>query len=165
MTEQNPPQPPYGQQPPGGGYPQQYGGPPPKKSHTLRNILLVLVVLFVLGVGGCLAIVGVAGNSIDKSLKAGSADHTVVYKVGGTTTKADLTYTTDGSTSTEQKQGQKVPWMKKLNIPGDFLQVYQVSAQNTGKGTVTCEILVDGKSVKKASSKGFAAIASCDYSP
>ena len=56
-----------------------------------------------------------------------------------------------------------MPWKKTLHISGNLLSVYQLSAQNTGRGTVTCEILVDGRSVKKGKSKGFAAIASCDY--
>ena len=43
--------------------------PPPKKSHTLRNVLLIILALFILFVGGCLAIVGMAANSVDKSIK------------------------------------------------------------------------------------------------
>lgn len=149
--------------PAGGGAPSSppsYQQQPPKKKHTLRNILLALVVLLVLVVGGCIAIIGTAANQVSKSVAKG---HDVTYIVGGTTKKADLTYTTDGSTSTQQEQGAKVPWRKKLHIKGNILSIYQLIAQNTGKGTITCEILVDGKSVKKATSKGFAAIASCDY--
>jgi hypothetical protein len=133
---------------------------PPKKKHTLRNVLLVILLLFVLAIGGCMALIAGAANEVDKASKR---SHEVTYLIGGTTKKADLTYTTDGGTSTEQTNGVKVPWKKVLNIKGDILAVYQISAQNTGRGTVTCEILVDGKSVKKAQSKGFAAIASCDY--
>lgn len=70
---QQPPQPGYGQQQ---GYPQQpnQGGyyppqPPPKKKHTVRNILLGLTLLFVLMLGGCIALIGGAANEVDKAIK------------------------------------------------------------------------------------------------
>lgn len=71
-------------QPPQGYYQQ---GPPPKKSHTLRNVLLVILALFVLGVGGCLAVVGTAANSVDKAItkgenEAGGTNKPVTIKPG-----------------------------------------------------------------------------------
>lgn len=59
-----PPAPQYAQQPPPGYYPPQ----PPKKSHTARNILIAFAVLFLLGVGGCFAAVGLAANEVGKSI-------------------------------------------------------------------------------------------------
>lgn len=65
---------------PQGGYPpdgyQQQPAPryynqapaPQKKSHTLRNVLLVVVLLFVLMIGGCLALFGAAVNEVDKAI-------------------------------------------------------------------------------------------------
>lgn len=53
QTQQPYPQPPY---------------PQPKKSHAVRNVLLVVVLLFVLFVGGCLALIGTAANEASKSL-------------------------------------------------------------------------------------------------
>ena len=50
-------------QPP--GYPTQAV----KKSHTLRNVLLVLMLLFVLFVGGCFALVGAVGHGISESIE------------------------------------------------------------------------------------------------
>lgn len=147
----------YQQQP----YQQQ---PAPKKRHTVRNVFIVLGVLAVLGVGGCFAIVGSVGNEIDKK---SNEVHQVVYKVTAKgTTSADLTYTTDGSTTTEQIQGAKLPWTKQLEIKGGIISVYQLMAQNAGAGgTVACSIEVDGKVVKTAQGVGQAAIASCDYTP
>lgn len=64
MTEQHPPQQqPYGQQPPPGYYAQ-----PPKKKHTARNILIAFAVLFVVFVGGCVAIVGMVGNEVSDAI-------------------------------------------------------------------------------------------------
>ena len=66
-TEQTrPAQPPMGPPPP-----QQqvyYQQPPQKKKHTLRNVLLVFVLLMVLFVGGCFAILGLAADSVDKAV-------------------------------------------------------------------------------------------------
>ena len=75
MTEAQPPagaQPPnQGQQPPQGYYQQ---GPPPKKKHTLRNVLLILALVFVLFIGGCLAITASFFNEVDKSIKKEQAN-------------------------------------------------------------------------------------------
>lgn len=56
---------------PSGGYPQgsYQQGPPPKKKHTVRNVLLILGLLFILMVGGCIALIGGAANEIDKAVK------------------------------------------------------------------------------------------------
>ena len=133
---------------------------PPKKKHTARNVFIVIAVLAVLGIGGCVAFAGGVANEIDKQT---NETHTVVYKVTGTSKQASLTYTTDGSTTTEQVAAAKVPWSKSLTIKGGLLAVYQISAQNLGAGTVVCTIEVDGKSVKTATGTGQAAIAACDY--
>ncbi|WP_216823032.1 DUF2510 domain-containing protein [Aeromicrobium sp. A1-2] len=41
---------------------------PPKKKHTVRNVLLGLVAVFVLFVGGCMALIGSAANEVSKSI-------------------------------------------------------------------------------------------------
>lgn len=87
--------------------------------------------------------------------------HTVVYAVGGSARHADLTYTTDGAMTIEQAEGARVPWTKTLVINDNQLDVYQVMAQNTGSGRVTCSIKVDGHVVKTVTATGAYAIASC----
>jgi hypothetical protein len=64
-----------GQAGPGYGYQQQ--PPPQKKSHTLRNVLLVLLALSILFIGGCLALVGTAVNEVDKEIKRSQAEDTL----------------------------------------------------------------------------------------
>jgi hypothetical protein len=136
---------------------------PPKKKHTVRNVFIVLGVLAFLGIGGCTAFVVMVGNEVNKQA---NEVHTVVYKVTGTSKAASLTYSTDGSTTTEQIATAKLPWSKSLQIKG-LIPVYQVMAQNGigQKGTVTCSITVDGKVAKTATATGAGAIASCDYTP
>lgn len=135
----------------------------PKKRHTVRNVLIVIGVLVLAGIGGCVAVVGSVGNQLDKQA---NTEHTVIYKViGHKTSAADLTYTTDGSTTTEQVQSARLPWTKELKVKGTVL-TYQVMAQNTAAGgSVLCSITVDGKEVKTAAGVGQGAIASCDYTP
>ena len=58
-------QPTYGQ--PTYGQPQPYAQPV-KKSHTGRNILIVFAVLFLLFVGGCVAIVAVVGKKANDAI-------------------------------------------------------------------------------------------------
>lgn len=146
---QQPPVPPAGWQP-----------PQPKKKHTIRNVFLVLTAVALLGIGGCVAFAGGVANEIDKQ---SNETHTVIYKVAGTSKAASLTYTTDGSTTTEQVAQAALPWTKTLQIKGGIVPVYQVMAQNLGAGTVVCSIEVDGKVVKTATGAGQAAIASCDH--
>ena len=78
------PPPGYGQPPPGSGQPPpSYGYPPQaypvapqKQSHVLRNVLLILVGLLVLGCGGCFAVVGLGINQANKAIdKAQENDH------------------------------------------------------------------------------------------
>lgn len=68
-----------------GQSPQYYAPPPQKKSHTLRNVLLVLIVLAVLFVGGCLAIVGLAANEASDSISKDA------NKPGGTDNPLEIT--------------------------------------------------------------------------
>lgn len=57
--------PPQGYQQPPPGY---YNQPPQKKSHTLRNVLLILLALGVLFIGGCAVLFGAAVNSVDSAI-------------------------------------------------------------------------------------------------
>jgi hypothetical protein len=41
-----------------------------KKSHTVRNVLLGIVLLSILAVGGCIALLGSAANEVSKSMDA-----------------------------------------------------------------------------------------------
>jgi len=59
-------QPTYGQ--PQYGAPQPYLTQPVAKSHTARNILIVLAVLFLLFVGGCVAALVVATNKVSDTI-------------------------------------------------------------------------------------------------
>jgi hypothetical protein len=87
---------------------------------------------------------------------------TVIYRVSGSTTFADLTYE-NGSGGTEQQHDARVPWNKTLSLrPGQFVYL---SAQNSMEfGGITCEILVEGRVYKQSTSSGGYTIASCSGS-
>lgn len=61
-------QPQYGQPQAGYGAPQTHYMPPQQKSHTARNVLIVIGVLFLLLVGGCVAVGLVVSNEVDKAI-------------------------------------------------------------------------------------------------
>lgn len=68
----------YQQPPPGYAYP-----PPQKKSHTLRNVLLGMVLALILIIGGCVALIGGAANEIDKAIDEEAAnDRPTTVEVG-----------------------------------------------------------------------------------
>lgn len=134
------------------------------------NTVLALSMLAVLGAAACdletsadpnlttSPDTGSSGGKAEKGEK-GTKDglHTVVYEVDGSGT-ALVTYSTPSGQ--EQDNGADLPWTKKFKAKGgEFLSV---SAQNKGGGTITCTITVDGKTIKRARSKGAYAIASCD---
>ena len=86
--------------------------------------------------------------------------HAVTYKIGGSASRALVTYSTPSGQ--EQQNGAHVPWKRSMKAK-DF-DVLAVSAQNSGSGTITCEIDVDGKVVKRSKSSGAYAVVSCDAS-
>lgn len=58
---------------------------PEKKKHTVRNIILGLILLFVLFIGGCMALIGGAANEVDKAIKEDA------NKSGGTDNPMEIT--------------------------------------------------------------------------
>jgi hypothetical protein len=103
-----------------------------------------------------------AGGSSAAKEKPKSNTRTVTYRIGGTASKAMITYSTPSGQ--EQQNGARVPWHKTFKVKKNAFDVLTVSAQNSGGGTITCEIDIDGKKVKAAKSSGAYAIASCDHS-
>jgi len=59
----------------------------PKKKHTVRNVLLGIVLLSVLFVGGCIALIGGVASEVDKAIdadanKAGGTDNPMKIEPG-----------------------------------------------------------------------------------
>lgn len=86
---------------------------------------------------------------------------TITYRVAGSADAADLTY---GTASGEEQQGDaRLPWHKTFKVRRGEFAMLDISAQNKGSGTVTCEIDVDGRKVKAAKSSGQYAIVMCNH--
>jgi hypothetical protein len=130
---------------------------------------VVVALLIVVGV--------VIGLSLIKQHNSGGADDAdvptgvatseqVQYRLWGSATGADLTWSTGGSQLT-QATGKAVPVMGKNGRQGIVFQApvgasLYFSAQNTGAaGDLTCEILVDGRSVARNTSSGGYSIVEC----
>lgn len=166
--------PPQPQQFPPPGQPPQY---PPGPGHRLpprkrrgRKIAAAITGGFVL----LIVVIAVAANSGGKgspasgsssgataagapatflAAKAGAA--TVTYVVTGS--PADVTYGPAGSSLSGS-----VPMRKTEKLGSKPAAYYSIDAQLSGSGKVTCEVLVSGKVISKASASGEFNIASCE---
>jgi hypothetical protein len=80
----------------------------------------------------------------------------VRYEVTGSSPVAEfITYQTD--TGQQRAVNAKLPWSTQFTGFGG--QVYLISAQ--GPGSISCRILVDGRSVKDATATGMPARTAC----
>lgn len=153
----NPGQYPY--QPP----PQYAPTPRQKKSHTVRNVLLILLGVFVLGFAGCIALVGGAAKSIDNESKRVVA---VEYQVAGDAPDVSINYTTfsGANSGTSTESNAKLPWQQTSQVSGlGKTVILSVSTGNKG-GDVTCRILSGGKVLTEQHASGVYAHASCTTS-
>lgn len=146
--------------------PPQPAAPAAKKRRKWPWILGGLVVLIIVSAvasnGGTKASNQPAGAPAGNEAPAHqqppqAANHTVVYKVAGTAkTASNITYVTDGMTTTNQESSPKLPWSKTITLPaGQALQMVSISAQGPGKGTIDVTIEVDGKPLKEAHADGY----------
>ena len=131
--------------------------PAAKKRSSFASILLLLIVVGC----GALWLLGDVGRSLPSTGRT-TASHTVTYKISGTARGASLTYT-NASGGIEQQEAVALPWQQSFSARrGQFVSI---SAQNAGRsGSITCEILLDGVSVKTSTSEGAYRIASCSGS-
>ncbi len=77
---------PWPQQQPGPQQPwlqqQWQPQPPPKKKHTVRNVLLIIGAVMILGIGGCVAFLGAVGNELSKDDATGGRNQPVTVQPG-----------------------------------------------------------------------------------
>ncbi len=152
-------QPGYGQ--PGYGQPG-YQGPPQKKSHTLRNVLLILLGVLILLFVGCSVLVGTVINKADKAIK------TEVSRHAPTTVTEGEEFTHDGFRVASGWKVAKTPTINLATIRG--LKVTNVdNGAFTGPdgrsafltfrlydgNTVVTEIICNGKQVQEGESSAM----------
>lgn len=145
-------------------YPSQFQpyqpAPPPRQSHTVRNVLLILLALFLLAMGGCAAVIYVTA---DKIKDEADKQATVVFKVTGTSRTATLSYS-DPASPPDPDRPVTLPWTKSIQVSALLVGV-DITATNgpAEKGSVTCTILVDNLEVSTDTASGPAGVAFCAH--
>ncbi|MEU6565276.1 MmpS family transport accessory protein [Nocardia nova] len=145
---------------PQGQYPQ---GPPPgyyqppKKRKKWPWVLGGIVLLFAVLLGGCMALVGGAVNSVDKESKR---EVTVTYQVEGTGQSSSITYS-GKDFNVAQETAAAMPWSKQVTIDGLGKTVSLSASNDENGGDITCRILVGDKVISEQKSSGPFASASC----
>lgn len=134
---------------------------PQKKKPKWPWILGGIILVFILCIGGCMALIGGAVNEVDKESKR-VVD--VTYKVTGTSSdSASITYS-DKNLNTAQDTQASLPWEKKVSIDG-LGKFVSLSATNgsdvSASDSITCQVIVDGKVKIEQTAKGPFATASC----
>lgn len=124
-------------------------------------IPLILVVLLILVVGGCTALFGKAVSDVDKEM---NTEHTVTYQIDGDAQDASATYNV-GESETAQDTGLQAGWSKEVKVKGFFGAYLTATNGMYDTGTITCRILVDGKTVTENTGSGEFASASCSAGP
>jgi hypothetical protein len=119
---------------------------------------IVIIFLVVLSVGGATLVCVICALSFLSTTTGGSSTYHVTYSVTGTAHGASVTYE-NAQGGTEQGT-YALPWTISFTMKyGDFAYI---SAQNYwNKGSVTCTILLDGKTWKTSTSEGAYVIADC----
>jgi hypothetical protein len=86
-----------------------------------------------------------------------TGNHTVVYKVTGSSPASTITYTTDGMTTSNHESTVTLPWQKTITLPkGEALQFVSILAQGgTQSSKIDVEIIVDGAPFKQAHADGY----------
>lgn len=145
------PNPPYPPQPP-----YATPAPDPKKKHGCLVALIVFAIIAVLAIVITIAVTAAIGKGVSDVT---SADHTITYKVT-TTTKTSITYGASTGTSQETVTAN---WTKDQKVQGIEIAtlVATLDFQAPDTASVTCEVLIDGKSQSTNTSKGAGAMASC----
>lgn len=135
----------------------------PKEKHTVRNIILIILIL-IIGYCGLSFLSDVVSIALEDQEPAArpATTYTVRYRVGGTASKADITIENE-SGGTEQKT-VNVPWSETFEAErGQFVYV-SAQSQDDASRKINCEITVNGETLETAESSGRFVIASCSGS-
>lgn len=120
-----------------------------------------ILAVFVLGLGGCFALMANGGSDgASSSPPATQEPVPVELKITGTSTHVDETFT-QPSGDISQQSGRPVPdtWTGKYRS-GSFVEIDAQDANDDG-ATTRCQIVVGGIVIASNSSSGSFTIASC----
>ena len=121
-----------------------------------------LLVVFALGIGGCVSVVSLAGVVVNH---AAHQQHTVVYSVTGTGATTDITYDTlqegSGQNGLAQVSNAPLPWTKTIVVSGLFTVLDVTGTVSANGGSVTCKVTEDGQVLTTNTATGAYASANC----
>jgi hypothetical protein len=100
------------------------------------------------------------GCQTPEELEPDDGKVTVVYEITSRSGRASITYATEGF-NISQVTSARLPWKKTFKMSDSSSNIYTLTAQNSGGGTITCRILVDGHQAAKNSSTGRYAVVTC----
>ncbi|MCY0905853.1 hypothetical protein [Arthrobacter sp. H14-L1] len=126
-----------------------------KKGTSIAGLILGAIAIVVAII--VTIVISIAVSSIDKSV---NAEHQIDYVVTSAG-PAHVSYWTGGGTSTEDITAD---WKKSVTAKGFEISSLTVTGDYATAGQVSCEILVDGKSISKNSGSGTGANALCSGS-
>lgn len=163
-----PPPPPRGPRwgggrPPDGGLPPPgWAGHTPPPQRRRRIWPWVLLGLFVLFVGGCVAVIATVSTMVDDD---SNRTVTVRYAVTGDAKDGvTIAYTTwkDGNSASNTVSDARLPWHKEVGATGLVKAGSLTVTTGASGGTVTCSLSVDGDEPQTATATGRFATATCD---
>lgn len=137
-----------------------------KMKEDKRGNWLVIAIGVIAALWLCNTLLGSSGGSSPSTFSPPDDEQSrfvnVEYRVDGTANSVDLTIE-NSSGNTEQRDNVALPYRQSFNVErGAFVYL---SAQNNGeRGTVECEIRVNGVPIETAESEGAYVIASCSGS-
>lgn len=123
--------------------------PTPKKKHTVRNVILVLLGLFILFMGGCMALIGGAANEVSKSIdehenQEGGSNNPITLEVGEAFTIGDTSYAGGWTVKNDVLGSAEVKGLKVTNNgeESDYPSVeFRFWNGNTMLAEVSCGLL------------------------
>jgi Mycobacterium membrane protein len=132
-------------------------GPP--RPGIFLNMRLLAGAAVVGAVGIAFGLVWVASDMGFQLDQDRGKEKMIRYEVTDDSATADnVTYMIDHGERQETKV--TLPWSKEFTAAEGF-QAFVVNAQNSGPGSITCKILVDGKVVNQQTSNGQYALVVC----
>ncbi|WP_280371201.1 MmpS family transport accessory protein [Nocardia wallacei] len=168
-------------------YPPQHAPPPPQRPRKRRVWPWVLLGVFILAVGGCVALVGTAANEVDKAIESSTVPaapvappagnpapaqaapppltakpqgkgKTVVYEIVSDDDLMSVTYY-DEQSDIKQETSSSAPWTRTV-VNSSTVAIAGLGAQTNGT-SVTCRVTVDGKVKDEQTSTGKYAVVNC----
>lgn len=144
---------------PPNGWGQAPGYPPQQAPRKRKKWPWVLLGVFVLLIGGCVAIVAGTANSVSNDI---NKSKTVVYHVTGTAKDVNVSFTTwnNGNSSTSQED-VTLPWSQQETSSGLFSGGFLIVTVGSGGGTATCSVTVNNGTPMTATANGALTSANC----